>query len=150
MGFELVVDQAGKAGYVGKAEKCTFEFSTPPEWIPGENWLANRVVSGSIAKLREQGSELLWVKVWRDTSPFWHTDYRVELTATASPLWWNLIIIGVLAIIVLVVTWRIVSTVKDIDWGKAALPVTAGAISVGLIAIIGILLLTGGKEKRRA
>lgn len=146
MAYKLVVDQAGISGYVGKAEKCTFEFSTPPEWLPGESWLANRVVNQGIAELRKEGCELLWVKVWRDTGPVWHTDYRVELTATASPLLWTAIIVGVLVILALVVTWRIVSVVKDIDWGKAALPVIAGGVSIALLAILGIILVSGGKH----
>lgn len=149
MGFELIKDEAG-IDYAGKAERCVFEFRTPPEQIPGEAWLANQIVEKGIAELRTQGSELLWIRVWRNTDPLWHTDYRVELTATASPLWWNLIIIGILAIVVLVVGWQIVSVVKDIDWGKAAAPLITGGIGLALVAVFGILLLTGGREKRRA
>lgn len=142
MAYKLVKDQAGIAGYVGKAEKCTFEFSTIPEQIPGEAWLANQIIDKGIVELRTQGSELLWIKVWQDTAPIWQTNYKVEVTATASPLWWSLIIIGILAIVALIITWKIIEVVENIDWGKAALPVITGGISLALMAIVGIILLT--------
>ena len=146
MAYKLIVDQAGVLGYVGKAERCTFEFSTLPEQIPGESWLAQQIVNRGIAELQAQGSSLLWIKLWRDTAPTWQTDYRVEVTATASPLWWTAIILGVLAVLALIISWRIVETVTDIDWGKAALPIAIGGISLALLAIIGIILLAGGKK----
>lgn len=146
MAYTLVKTQAGMAGYVGKAERCVFEFSTPPEQIPGEAWLANQIMDRGIAELRTQSSKLLWIKVWRDTAPIWQTNYRVEITATSSPLWWNLIIIGILVIVALVISWQIISVVKDIDWGKVPTPISWGIFAV--IAVVGIILLTRGKEKR--
>lgn len=147
MAYSLILNQEGIKGYVGKAERCTFEFSTIPEQIPGESWVAQQIVNRGIAELQAQGSRLLWIKIWRDTAPTWHTDYRVEITATASPLWWNAIILGVLAVLALIISWRIVETITDIDWGKGALPITAGGISLALLAILGILLLTGRGKK---
>ena len=147
MAYKLVRDQAGIAGYVGKAERCTFEFSTMPEQIPGETWLANQIIDKGIAELRTQGSELLWIKVWRDTAPIWQTNYLVEVTATASPLWWNLIIIGILTIVALVISWKIIKIIRDMDWGDLIPPISWGLVAVAAIA--GIMLLTRGREKRR-
>lgn len=147
MAYEKIIDQAGIASYVGKAERCVFEFRTPPEWVPGENWLANNIINKGIAELQNQGSKLLWIKVWRDIKPLWHTDYRVEVTATASPLWWTAIIIGILVIAALVVSWQIISVIEDIDWGEAGVPVTAMSGAVIALVIGGIILIYGGKKK---
>ena len=139
MAYQLIKDESHNTDYVGKAEVCTYEFSTLPEQIPGEPWLANLIIDRHIAELSSQNSKLLRIKVWRDTAPTWQTDYKVEVAASASPLFWNVIIIGVLAIVALVITWKIISIVKDVDWGKAALPVTAGAIGI-IIVIVALLL----------
>ena len=63
MAYSLILNQEGIKGYVGKAERCTFEFSTIPEQIPGEQWLAQQIVNRGIAELQAQGSRLLWIKV---------------------------------------------------------------------------------------
>ena len=144
MAYNLILDQAGVSGYVGKAEKCTYEFSTIPEQIPGEQWLADQIIQKHIDELAKENSKLLHLRVWRDTSPTWQTDYRVEVTASASPLYWNLIIIGVLAILALVITWKITGVVKNIDWGKAAAPIKWTAITVA-VAVIGLILLARRK-----
>lgn len=147
MGFLLIKDQAGES-YVGKAEKCVYTFSTIPEQIPEEAWLANRIISRLSEELAKQGSKLLWTRVYRDTSPTWTTDYKVEVWASASPLWWSLIIVGAMAVLALLISWKIIETVMDIDWGEIPGPVqiggAAGAIAIGLIAL---LLLTGRPQR---
>lgn len=138
MANELIIDYPGLQGYDGKAERCTYEFSISA-WVYAEWELADKLIKKHIDELNIQGAQLLHLKVWRDIKPM-QTDYRVEVTATASPIFWTPIILGVLALAILVVVWRIVEVVKDIDWGKAGVPVTIGAgavlIIVGLIAFL--------------
>ncbi|GAJ13944.1 unnamed protein product, partial [marine sediment metagenome] len=98
--------------FEGDAETCIFEFTLTPEQIPGTEWLREKIVDSFVSKLEEEGSRLLELKVYEDTTPLFWTNYRVEVTATASPLAWNLIIIGVLAILFIV---AIYFTIKLID-----------------------------------
>ena len=135
MGYQLIIDRAVDSGYAGKVEICTYEFSTIPEQFPGEKWLADQILNKHIEEVSKQASKLLWIKVWRDTSPTWQTNYRVEATASASPLAWNLIIIGVLVIAALLITWKIISVVSTI-WGEMAAPVKAGIMTVVAILVI--------------
>jgi len=145
MAYELIIDKAGVSGYVGKAEKCVYEFSTIPEQVPGESYLAQQLIDQQVAELANESSKLLWIRVWRDISPTWQTNYRVEVYASASPLLWGVIVAGVLAILVLLITSKIVEVVKDIDWGKAAAPIVASSLVLGAI-ILGGLYLAGRKR----
>ncbi len=100
----------------------------------------------STSKIRK----LLWIKIWRDTSPIWETKYRVEMTASASPLFWGLIVLAILAVVLLVLTWRIVSEVKGIIWGPEGAG-GAGIVSgvawavaaAAAVVVVGILLVKG-------
>ncbi|GAH58799.1 unnamed protein product, partial [marine sediment metagenome] len=83
-----------------------------PEQIPGTEWLREKIVDSFVSKLEKEGSRLLELRVYEDTKPIFWTNYRVEVTATASPLAWNLIIFGVLAILFIV---AIYFTIKLID-----------------------------------
>ena len=98
--------------FEGDAEICTFEFKLTPEQIPAYAWLGERIINSFTSKLEEEGSRLLELRVYEDTTPMFWTNYRVEVTATASPLAWNLIIIGVLAVLFIV---AIYFTIKVID-----------------------------------
>ena len=98
--------------FEGDAETCIFEFKLTPEQIPGTEWLGQRIVDSFVSELEKEGSRLLELKVYRDTTPTFWTNYRVEVTATASPLAWNLIIIGVLAILFVI---AIVFAIRAID-----------------------------------
>ena len=146
MGYELIKDQAG-VSYSGKAEKCVYTFRTIPEQIPGESWLADQIISRLEDELGKQGSKLLWTRVWCDDSPTWHTDYKVAVWASASPLFWTPIILGVLAVLALVITWQIVETVEDIDWGDIPGPIQIGGAAAGIaVALIALLLLVGRRQ----
>ena len=98
--------------FEGDAEVCTFEFKLTPEQVPGTEWLAERIVDAFVNELEKQGSRLLELKVSRDTTPPLWTNYLVEVTATASPLAWTPIIIGVLAILFVV---AIIFAIRAID-----------------------------------
>jgi len=112
--YEVVQDTIYPWAYVFErgAETCTFDFKLTPEQIPGTEWLGERIVNSFISELEKEGSRLLELQVYRDTTPTWWTDYRVVVTATASPLLWMPIIIGVLAVLFVV---AIVFAIKAID-----------------------------------
>ena len=103
--------------YQGDAETAVFEFRLTPEQIPGTEWLGDRIVDSFIAELSAQGARLLELRVSRDTTPTWWTDYRVEITATveqgtagvgAIGFPWTAVIIGVLAILfIIAIVWAI-------------------------------------------
>jgi len=142
--FQLMTDRREPLAstYVGKAEKCTYEFSTLPEQIPGESWLASRIIDKNAQEIENQGCRLLRTRIHRDTSPTWETVYRVEVWATASPIFWTPVIMGVLALFILVMSWKIIEEVKDIDWGSIPTSVKLSTpILAGLALVLGILLV---------
>jgi hypothetical protein len=145
MAYQLIVNERFNQDFRGHAERCTYTFSLTPEQVPGTRWTAQKVVDAHNEELEKEGSQLLELKVWEDTSPTWTTDYKVEVTATASPLWWNLIIIGVLAILVIIAIYFVIQKVDDItkyvgEKAPVTLPLLALA-GIGAVVIAGILLL---------
>jgi hypothetical protein len=94
--WELIQDTIYQWGYTyrGDAEVCTWTFAFPPEQIPGVDWLAKKLVEIMASTLEDNNSKLLELKLWRDASALMYTDYRCEVTASASPLaWWAILII---------------------------------------------------------
>jgi len=77
--------------------------------------------------------------LWEDKSPLFTTDYKCQIVASASPLWWNLIILGVIGLLALLVTTWAISKVGDIaEYSPGA---AAGfTISMGMIAIAAIVI----------
>ncbi|GAI62892.1 unnamed protein product, partial [marine sediment metagenome] len=78
-------------------------------------------VDSFVSELEKEGSRLLELKVDRDTTPTWWTNYRVEVTATASPLAWNLIIIGVLAVLFVVAIFFAIKAVESLIYHRKGL-----------------------------
>jgi len=98
--------------FEGDAETCIFEFKLTPEQIPGTEWLGQRIVDSFVSELEKEGSKLLELRVYEDTTPTFWTNYRVEVTATASPIAWTLVIYAVLAILFVV---AIIFAIRAID-----------------------------------
>ena len=147
MVWEKIVDQRTNQGYAGHAEKCTYTFSLWPEQIPGGSWVAQQFVNDHIKELAKEGSDLLELRVWEDVSPTWTTNYYVEIVATASPLWWNLIIAGALLLFLGIAIAFIIKDVEDIveyigEKAPIAIPLLA-IVGIGLLAVIGIALVKG-------
>lgn len=145
MAYELILNEKFNQGYRGHAERCAYTFSLTPEQVPGTRWTAQKVIDAHNEELAKQGSKILELRMWEDTSPMWHTDYKVEIVATASPLWWNIIIVGVLAILVIIAIYFVIQKVDDIteyigEKAPAAIPFIALA-GLGVVVIAGILLL---------
>ncbi|GAH18471.1 unnamed protein product, partial [marine sediment metagenome] len=113
-GYELIQHTIYPWAYTveGDAETCIFEFKLTPEQIPTYPWLGERIINTFVSELEKEGSRLLEIKVYEDTTPTFWTNYRVEVTATASPIAWMPIIIGVLAILFIV---AITFAIKTID-----------------------------------
>lgn len=112
--FQLIQETIYPYSYIyeGPAETCTFEFKLLPEQIPTYPWLGQPIVDNFVSELKKEGAKLLDLRVYEDTTPTFWTNYRVEVTATASPLPWNLIILGVLAILFIV---AIIFLIEKID-----------------------------------
>ena len=141
MAWELIVDKKENQSYRGKAEKCTYHFSLGPEQLPGTQWTAKQIADAHAEELEKEGSKLLELRMWEDTSPVWHTDYYVECVATASPLFWSLIIAGVLAIIIGLIVYFTIDKIDEIvDYVGEKAPL---AIPLLAIAGIGVLVLLG-------
>ncbi|MBU1067554.1 hypothetical protein KKE60_07180 [Patescibacteria group bacterium] len=129
--------------YVGKAEQCTFEFKLYPEQIPGVSWLGIKIANAFADQVVKQDAEMLDLKVYEDTTPMLWTNYRVVATATASPVYWAIIIVAVLAILFIVAIIFLIREVKTIDWGKpaeAVIPILAIILGIGAVAGLGIML----------
>ena len=115
--FELIQHTVYPWAYVyeGNAEKCTFQFKLTPEQVPGTEWVGRRIVDEFASELEKEGEKLLELKVYEDITPTLWTNYRVEVTASASPVPWTAIIYAVLAILFIVaITWAIKSISKAI------------------------------------
>jgi len=107
--------------FAGDAEVCTFEFKLTPEQIPVTAWLGQRIVDSFVSELEKEGSRLLELKVYEDTTPTWWTNYRVEVTATASPIVWTPIIIGILAILFIIAIYFTIKLVDEVFFKRKAL-----------------------------
>jgi uncharacterized integral membrane protein len=156
MAWELIVDKKYNQSYKGHAELCAYSFDLGPEQVPGTRWSAQQVVEAHADSLAEEDSELLEVRMWEDASPTWETHYYVEVVATASPLWWNLIIIGALVILVGILIYFIINKTEDIieyigEKAPIAIPLLALA-GVALGTAVLVFAIRRGKigETRRA
>ena len=107
--------------FEGDAETCIFEFKLTPEQIPTYPWLGERIINSFVSELEKEGSKLLELRVYEDTAPTWWTSYRVEVTATASPIVWMPIIIAVLAILFIVAIIFLIKTIDAVFFKRKAL-----------------------------
>lgn len=136
MSYQLVSDQRFNQEFKGHAESCLYEFTVNLPDQLGARWTAEQFVQAHVDQLQGQNSILLELRLWEDKmSGTFTTDYRVEIVASASPLWWNLIILGVLAVIAIIATAWIIREVKDIAQYS---PAAAAAISWGIFVVLGV------------
>lgn len=114
MSWKKITTEKFNQTYEGHAEVCDWTFSVPLPNEAGSKWIAQKLINGHIQELEKQGSKLLELDVWEDTTALFTTEYYVRVVATASPLFWKLIIVGVIVTLLLVgVTWLLIQ-VKDI------------------------------------
>lgn len=148
-GYKLIQHTEYPSGktFVGTASQCTFEFKLTPEQIPGTSWLGIKIANAFADKVKDQGSEMLDLKIYEDTTPMFWTDYRVIATCIeTSPFPWAIVIVLVLAILFVVAITFVIKEIKTLPWGKAAFPIAliAGA---GALAVIGVAVISRKKEE---
>ncbi len=145
MAWDLIVNKRMNQSFQGHAEKAIFTFSLGPEQIPGTGWATQFIINSFVNELAKENSSLLELRVWEDTAPTWHTDYYVELVATASPLWWNVIIAGALIVMIGVAIVFALESVEDIvEYIGEVAPITLPLLAIagiGALAVIGIYLV---------
>ena len=150
--YELVYTHDYPDTFVGKAEVCPFTFISLPEQIPGHEWLAEQLATilGESMVEHGEGSRMLRLQLWADTSQPLYTKYYGEATATASPVPWALVI-GAIAIIAVIISFIVlINEVETIDWGEiptpipwAILAITAG---VGILGVGAVFALAAPKR----
>jgi hypothetical protein len=149
MAYQLIKEVKANQEFNGHAERCVYTFRVNLPDQMGANWRAEDLVNAHVNELQAQGSLLLELRVYEDKSGTFTTDYMVELVASASPLWWNAIILGVLAVLAIIFVFF---TVKQVDDIAQYSPGAATAIGIGAIAIavlFGIVLLGAGRSSNK-
>lgn len=142
MAWELILDKKFNQNYRGHAEFCDWEFRVNLPDQVGATWTAQQSLNAHIEELQKQGAIILEYRLWEDKSPTWHTDYYVEVVSSASPLWWNIIIVGVLAILALVVGYFMIKKTGDIvEYVGEAAPLTLPLLAIGAIGLVTIVLV---------
>jgi len=144
--FQLIDQDNFNQDYRGPAEKCVYTFKVllPDQF--GASWTAQQMINAHITELQAQGSLLLEYKLFEDKlSGTFTTEYKVEMIASASPLWWSVIIIGVLALVSIIFISFAIQNVEDIvEYSPGAIVAPSVAI-VAVAVLAGILLLSRRK-----
>lgn len=141
MAWNLIVDKKANQWFTGHAEECEYSFSLGPEQIPGMGWAASVIIDAHNNALADQGSLLLELQVWEDKSPTWTTEYYVRIVATASPLFWNIIIGAALLLLIGVTIAFTINQVSDVIYyvGEKA----PGTIQLWSLSAFGLVLIGG-------
>ena len=146
MGYQLVKETKLNQDFRVHAELCVYTFTVDLPDHMGARWRADDLVQAHIDELDNQGSILLELRLYEDKSAAFSTDYMVEVIASASPLFWQLIALGVLAVLAIIFTYLTVRQVEDIveysPGAAAAIGFGAGAIA---LVVLGIIALNGSK-----
>ena len=149
MAYQLIREEKMNQDFRGHAERCVYTFTVNLPDQLGASWRAEDLVNAHLTELQAQGSLLLELRLYENKSGTFTTDYMVELIASASPLWWNAIILGVLAVLAIIFVFF---TVKQVDDIVQYSPGAATAIGIGTTAIailIGIVLLGAGRSSSK-
>jgi hypothetical protein len=115
MAFQLIRDVKLNQDFRGHAELCehTFTINWPDQL--GASWFAQNHVNAMVEELSNQGSILLEYRLWEDKmSGTWTTDYKCQVTASASPLFWQAIIFAVFILLSLAAVAYIITKIEDI------------------------------------
>jgi len=150
MAWEKILDEKFNQDFHGKAEWCNWSFTVNLPDQAGARWTAQQSLNAHIEELEKQGCQILEYRLWEDKSPTWSTDYYVQVVSTASPIFWMIVVVGVLVILAIVATYFVIhetGTVIEYVGEKAplAIPIMAVAI-LGTVIIAGIFI-TRGRSK---
>lgn len=141
MAWNLVINEKYNQEYRGHAEKASYTFEVPLPDQLGAKWTAEQMINAHVNELLDYGEYLLELRVWEDKSPTWTTKYWVDVTATASPLPWALIIVGVLAVIFIIgVAFSLVKVEDIAEYSPAGFALGAGAILV--LAVLALMIFS--------
>lgn len=134
--------------YQGQAQECVFTFAVGPEQADFvNNFFVNQYVNECINAIAQEspGDRLLQMKLYRDASPTFQTNYECHLISTditGDPLPWAAITLVALA---LIITWLIVrpivQAITDLIWGPGG---DGGGFPWGILliaAIVGMVLV---------
>jgi len=141
MSWTLIKSAKLNQTYRGHAERCTYTFTVPLAEQLGARWTAEQNLQAHVDELASQGEVVLEYKLWENKAAALSTDYQVEVTASATPLLWGIIIIAVLSILGLLVLNMVIRSVDDIAEytpGGAALPAMA---VIAVAVVVGVLVL---------
>ncbi|GAI58303.1 unnamed protein product, partial [marine sediment metagenome] len=128
--------------YEGWQETCISEFPLGPEQIPFTQWGGLKIAEAMASHVEGEGSRVLELRVYEDTTPMLWTNYRVEVTVAVVPqgqgiaIWpvlaalpWAAIIKGTLIVLgIVIVGWVIEKLIKAVS--TAFFPRTPGLENV--------------------
>jgi len=129
LAYKLTTDFVYSLGetYEGPAVLSAFEFSTPPGVFA--DLIADRMIDGFEDKCLEEGLSILRMKVWADTSPILETKFYAEFSCFSAEVHSPVpplviaaltrIIQALPAIILAVVLYLMIRTIKDIAYSPA-------------------------------
>ncbi|GAI59057.1 unnamed protein product [marine sediment metagenome] len=150
MAYRLITDFVYSLGetYEGPAVLSIFEFSTPPGIFA--DMIADKMIDGFEDKCREEGLDILRMKVWADTSPILETKfyaefscYSAEVESPVPPLVIVALerIIAALPLIILAVIFYLsIRVIRDIFYSPAGPKVAEALKWLG----IGLGIIGGG------
>jgi len=132
MAWELQYEERFTQGwwYLGSCEECTFEFSAPPEQIPGMEWIVDQIVKSLKEAVRSEKGEVLYIKVYHDPAEWYRSKWLVAITAHGSPLPWAVIIPLALVLIAIIIIAWIIRKVGTKWWFGPVTIVAAGGLAV--------------------
>jgi len=137
--------------YDGAAQRISFSFDAPPV---GPAWYAAQLVWDLEDKVRDQGENILRLRVWEDHQPILVTGFVVEFTITSSPLaFWAIALIITACLAVLGIIIYQILKIVDIHWpeiSKAAKWISIGVASVAMATIVGLLTRALPKREVKA
>ena len=143
MAWQLVYEKMTNQSYRGAAEQCdyTFTVNLPDQFNAQAR--AHESMEAHIIELQKQGSIILEYRLYEDTSPTFTTDYYVKIIASASPIIWAIIIVGILLLLGLIALWTI-REIKEIAkylGGKAISDIVTALAIISVATVVGIYLV---------
>ena len=148
--MELYLDQKTAHGqsYSGSAERCVFKFQTGPEQLGYlDDWMRQNYVNEVTNEVESKGGKILQLRLWRDKSPTWTTDYIGEIIADVSgefnlqsPFPWTIVVTAsLLGIVSYFLIRPTVESVTDLVWGSGSGEFPWMLLIIGGVAAIALL-----------
>jgi len=137
--YELVFEKLYEpeaSRYVGKAETCTMYFSSLPEQIPGMSTITETVARVISEQIIAREGTILKLEIFNAKGEWYNSRWKIEATVHSSPFPWAIVVPLIIALLIVIGFAYITHEVKEIDWGKAGIPVVA--IIAGIAAATGL------------